>query len=403
MKKMLWIACWTCCLTLPLSADGFAATVKLGQSCTLTGPLDSLGREMSKGAKLYIEKRAAGELELITKDDSYDPKQAVDNTQAFLQDGVQVLFGYLGTPTAKAVLPVANENKVLFFGAGTGADFLSDAAANPYSFVLRPSYDAEVENMLRHLKEDLGIKTVSLFVQKDSVGLAGVRAAVKALQKIEGIKIVPEVPPEPETTALPEATEWNEFWSKVPHYKRGTLSVGTGVRQVRGSSAEAVILVGVARACALAINQWRKTDFNVPMVNISFVGSNALADQVKDSGNIYVSQVVPDPWDAKLPIVKQYQEDMGNERYNVNSFEAYFTAKVLHDAVKNVKGEVNSESIKAALEGMTDHDAGGIKVSFGPNDRRGIDSVYLTKIEKDGDKAKLVYVDKLEAVKADKK
>lgn len=401
MKKTLWIAFWTCCLTLP--GDSFAAAVKLGQSCALTGPTALLGREMAKGAKLYVDKRAAGEIELITKDDGYEPKQAVENTQAFLRDGVHVLFGYLGTPTSKAVLPVANENKTLFYGAGTGADFLSDAEANPYSFVLRASYDAEMENILRHLKEDLGIKKVSLFAQKDSFGLAGVRGAVKALPKVPGIEIVPEVPPEPETIALPDSVEWNDFWSKVPHYKRNTVSVGSGVRQVRGNSPEAVILVGTARPCALAINQWHKIGFKVPMVNISFVGSNTLADQLKESVNVYVSQIVPDPWDSRLSIVKQYQEDMGEERYDFSSFEAYLAASVLHQAVKNVRGEVSSETVKAALEEMSNHDAGGIPVSFGKQDRRGMDAVYLTKVEKDGDTAKFVYVDKLEHVKAEKK
>jgi ABC-type branched-subunit amino acid transport system substrate-binding protein len=399
MKKTLWIAFWTCCLTLP--GDSFAAAVKLGQSCALTGPTALLGREMARGAKLYVDKRAAGEMELITKDDGYEPKLAVENTQAFIRDGAQVLFGYLGTPTSKAVLPLANESKALFFGAGTGADFLSDAEANPYSFVLRASYDAEMENILRRLKEDLGVRTVSLFVQKDSFGLAGVRGAVKALQKIEGIKIVPEVPPEPETTALPESVEWNEFWNNVPHYKRNTVSVGTGVRQVRGNSPEAVILVGTARPCALAINQWHKIGFDVPMVNISFVGSNSLADQLKDSSNVYISQIVPDPWDAKLPVVRQYQEDMGEERYDFTSLEAYLAASVLHQAVKTVNGEVNVEAVKAALEGMSNYDAGGIPVSFGKQDRRGMDAVYLTKIEKDGDAVKFVYMDKL--VKAEKK
>jgi len=291
--------------------------------------------------------------------------------------------------------PLANAEKTVFFGAFTGAGFLSDAAANPYSFALRASYDAEVENMIRRLHEDLGVKKVSLFVQKDAFGLAGVSAALKAVDKVKGIEIVPPLPPIPAEGSTTD--QWNEFWNSVPHYKRNTVSVGGGVRQVRGNGGEAVILVGTSRPCALAINQWHKMDFNVPMISLSFVGSTALANRLKDSGNVYISQVVPDPWSDKLPIVKQYHEDLGNDssKYDFVSLEGYIAANVMHKAIASVRGEVNSESLKKAFESMASYDAGGLKVSFGPDDHRGLDAVYLTKIEKSDDSIKFVYIDKL--------
>ncbi|MGR0480836.1 MAG: ABC transporter substrate-binding protein [Candidatus Electronema sp. V4] len=398
MKTTLWIAFSACCLFLP---DYSFAAATVGQSCALTGPTALLGKEMAKGARLYFEKRAAGEIELITKDDGYEPELCRQNTTAFIRDGALALFGYLGTPTAKVAVPLANENKTVFFGAGTGADFLSDPKGNPYSFALRTSYAAEIENMMRRLHDDLGIKKISLFVQRDDFGLVGIAGAVKALENIKGMEIVPPVPEIPKAEASTE--EWSAFWNSVPHYKRNTVSVGSGVRQVRGNAAEAVILVGTSRPCALAINQWHKMGYKVPMINISFVGSKALAERLTESSNVYISQVVPDPWNGSLPIVKQYQQDMGEAAadYDFTGFEAYLAASVLHQAVKNVKGEVNSEAVKTALEGMSNYDAGGIPVSFGPDDRRGMDAVYLTKVEKDGETVKFVYVDKL--TKAEKK
>ncbi|CAK8721397.1 MAG: amino acid/amide ABC transporter substrate-binding protein, HAAT family [Candidatus Electronema aureum] len=390
MRLKLWILFSTCCLLLP---DHGVAAVKVGQSSALTGPTAFLGAEIQKGAKAYFDKRAAEDIVLTSKDDGYEPDRCLANTEEFIKDGAQVLFGYLGTPTSKVAVPLANESKTLFFGASTGAEFLSDPVANPSSFALRASYGAEIENMMRHLKEDLGIKRVSIFVQRDDFGLTGIKGAVAAEKKLGGIKIVPEVPAIPADNAATE--DWTTFWNSVPHYKRNTVSVGGGVRQIRGNAAEAVILVGTARSCALAINQWHKMGFKVPMLNISFVGSRGLAERLNESDNVYISQVVPDPWDASLPIVKQYQEDMGAEKYEFISLEAYIAANVLHQAVKNVKGEVTSEAIKTSLESLSHYDAGGVPVSFGPDDRRGMDAVYLTKIEKTGDEATFVYVDKL--------
>jgi branched-chain amino acid transport system substrate-binding protein len=390
MKQTQWILFVTCFLFLP--EPGLAA-VKLGQSCALTGPTSFLGTEMREGVKAYFDHHATGDVELVSKDDGYEPDRCRVNTETFLNDGVQALFAYVGTPTAAVASPLANEHKTVFFGAFTGANFLSDAQKNPYSFALRASYDAEVENMMRHLHDDLGVKKVSLFVQRDAFGLAGVSAAVKALEQVKGIEITPKISPIPKEGSSVE--EWNTFWNTVPNYKRNTVSVGSAVRQVRGNGAEAVILIGAHRPCALAINQWHKMGFNIPMFNISFVGSTALASRLKDSSNVYISQVVPDPWNSDLKIIQQYQNDIGSDKYDFVSLEGYIAANVMHHAISSVQGTVTSEAIKNALESMANYDVGGVTVSFSKEDHRGMDKVYVTKIEKTGNDIKFVYIDKL--------
>ncbi|MDU9048814.1 MAG: ABC transporter substrate-binding protein [Candidatus Electrothrix sp. Rat3] len=388
---------WGCCLCLATVLPGQSdATVKLGQSCALTGPASFLGQQVHKGAMSYLNAHAGDEMELLVKDDGYEPIRSLENTETFLKEGVDALFGYVGTPTSKDALPLAMENEVLFFAPFTGASFLSDAQENPYSFAVRASYDAEIENMIRHLKENLKITRIGLFVQRDSFGMAGVRAVVQAQEKIGGVNIVPPIPKVP--SAESSMDEWNEFWKSVPNYRRNTVSVGGAVRQVRGHAVDAVILVGSSRPCALAINQWHEIGFNVPMLNISFVGSTALTRRLKDTDNVYISQVVPDPWDNSLPLVKQYQQDMGSDEYGFASLEGYLSAKIFHQALAGVKGEVTTAALKDAIEAMSKYDAGGVDVSFGKDDHRGMDSVYLTKVDKSGDTFKFTYVDTLSPV-----
>jgi len=394
MKKNRWNILWGCCLCLATVLPGQSeAAVKLGQSCALTGPTAYLGRQMHKGAMAYLNAHGGNQIVLSVKDDGYEPDRCKENTTTFLQEGVNALFGYVGTPTAQVAVPLATENNTLFFGALTGAGFLSDAEKNPSSFAVRASYDAEVEKMFRHLKEDLGISRVGLFVQRDAFGMAGVQAAVLAQKKIEGIRIVPPVPELPGDESSMD--EWNEFWKSVPNYRRNTVSVGGGVRQVRGQAVDAIILVGAGRPCAVAINQWHKMGFKVPMFNISFVGSVALAERLKETDNVYITQVVPDPWDAGIPLVKEYQQDMGAEEYDFVSLEGYLSAKVFHHALAGVSGDVTTAALRNALESMTKYDAGGVEVAFGKDDHRGIDTVYMTKIDKSGDTIKFTYIDAL--------
>ncbi|MCI5151114.1 MAG: hypothetical protein D3916_17315, partial [Candidatus Electrothrix sp. MAN1_4] len=197
MKKNRWnILWWSCCLcfasVLPEQSD---AAVKLGQSCALTGPTAFLGQQMHKGAMAYLKTHAEDDIEVLVRDDGYEPERCLENTEFFVQEGVDTLFGYVGTPTSKVAVPLSNENKVVFFGPLTGAGFLNDVEKNPYSFAVRASYDAEIENMMRQLKEDLDISRIGLFVQRDAFGMAGVQAVVKAQEQVKGIKVFPPIPP----------------------------------------------------------------------------------------------------------------------------------------------------------------------------------------------------------------
>ena len=101
--------------------------IVLGQSVALSGPAQELGKDMQLGASLYFnEVNARGgvngrRIVLKTLDDGYEPPRAVENTKKLInEEKVFALFGYVGTPTAAASLPIFTEAKVPFVGAFTG-------------------------------------------------------------------------------------------------------------------------------------------------------------------------------------------------------------------------------------------------------------------------------------------
>jgi len=368
-----------------------SAEIIVGQSCALSGPTSFLGSQMNKGAQAYFNNHADGII-LKSLDDKYEPDRCIKNTQTFIQEKVTALFGYVGTPTSKVAVPLATQNKMIYFGAFTGAGFLSDEKTNPYTFSLRASYDAEVENMVRRLKEDLNMTQIGLFVQRDAFGLAGVQAAVKAVRKVTGVSIIPPVPNIPADDAPAET--WKAFWRMVPNYKRNTIAVGRDARKLSGNRVEAVILVGAYRPCAVAINLWHKLNFDAVFINISFVGSLGLAKRCKSLKNVYISQVTPSPWDTTIPVVKEYQTALDGD-YGFVSLEGYIAAKVFHKALNDAGATLNADAIKASLEALSDYDAGGLTISYGASDHRGSDLTYLTKVENQGTGYKFTYVDKL--------
>jgi branched-chain amino acid transport system substrate-binding protein len=72
--------------------DGITSdSIIVGQSCALSGPAEKLGNKMRAGIEAYFAKinDAGGihgrKITLISKDDGYEPAQAINNTRDFIE------------------------------------------------------------------------------------------------------------------------------------------------------------------------------------------------------------------------------------------------------------------------------------------------------------------------------
>src|SRR5258708_23854610 len=130
-----------------------ANSILLGKSAAFAGPAQELGLEMRAGAMAYFQAvNAAGgvngrKIELRSIDDGYESDRAAANTKKLIEDGVFLLFGYVGTPTSNASKPIFTAAKVPFVGPFTGAESLR-TPLNRYIFNVRASYFDETEKIV---------------------------------------------------------------------------------------------------------------------------------------------------------------------------------------------------------------------------------------------------------------
>jgi ABC-type branched-subunit amino acid transport system substrate-binding protein len=179
-----WLAGSSAALALPALAQN--NRIVLGQSAAFSGPAAQLGIQMNMGAKVYFNAlNAAGgvngsTIELRTLDDGYEPDRCKANTEKFIRDDVFGLFGYVGTPTCLAALPLVVDAKVPFFGPFTGAEALRDPFHRTV-FHLRASYYDETALIVKQLTS-LGLKKIAVFYQNDAYGKAGLEGVTRALK-----------------------------------------------------------------------------------------------------------------------------------------------------------------------------------------------------------------------------
>jgi ABC-type branched-subunit amino acid transport system substrate-binding protein len=359
-------------LAFAASATGFAQGVTdheivLGQSAALTGPAGQLGKDMRDGALLYFEHvNAQGgvngrRIVLKTLDDGYEATRAAENTRKLINDDkVFALFGYVGTPTSAASMPIFTQAKVPFVGPFTGAESLRNPV-NPYIFNVRASYFDETEAIVQHLTA-MSIDRIAIFYQDDAYGQAGLAGVERALKK-RNLQLVARGTVE-----------------------RNTVKVEKAVQEIAKADPQSVIMISAYTSCAAFIKEMKAAGHNPTFWNVSFVGSKALAEELGQEGRgVEISQVMPFPWDNAIPVVKEYRHlaDQAKVEPGFGTLEGYIAAKVMVEGLRRAGRKLDRESFVKAMETMGDYDTGGFRVSYGPGMRAGSKFVDLTIISKD--------------------
>ena len=341
--------------------------IVLGQSAAFSGPAMQLGTQFHAGAKLWFDQlNAKGgvggrQVEIRHLDDGYEPDRCVANTEKLIKDEVFALFGYIGTPTSLAALPLATSARVPFIAPFTGAMGLREPFKRE-AFHLRASYDDETALIVKQLIE-LSQNRIGVFYQNDAYGKAGLSGVTKALA-------ARQLKPVAEGTV-----------------ERNSEDVAAAVAKLAKSGAQAIVQIGAYKACAAFIRQARKAGYGGKFYNVSFVGPQALADELgKDGAGVVVSQVVPSPYNPARPVSREFvaaAKQQGRVQANRSSMEGYLAAKLFTEGLKRAGGKPTREALIAALESINE-DFGGYRVSFGPGNHVASKFVELSMLTGDG-------------------
>jgi branched-chain amino acid transport system substrate-binding protein len=345
--------------------------ILFGQAAALDGPSSALGQGMRQGIlAAFAEINAKGgvhgrKLELISRDDGYDPdRSVVQTTRLIEEDKVFALIGAVGTPTTTVTVPIAKASNVPFIGPFTGAGFLR--APDLHNVVnIRASYAAEAEAWIKHLTEDLHVSNIAIFYQDDSYGRDGLAGVKLALEK-RGMELTAE-----------------------GTFERNTRAVGSALRTLRRAEPEAVVMVGTYGPCAEFIKRAHKDGFNPIFVNISFVGANALAKELGPEGQgVIVSEVVPFPWDISVKVVADYQAAEKaldpNMKPEFVSLEGYLSGRLVAAALEQTGPNPTRADMLRVINDVGRFDISGTIMSFGPKLQDAPSKVFLTVIQRDG-------------------
>ncbi|MGM9491959.1 ABC transporter substrate-binding protein [Ideonella sp. YS5] len=350
---------------LAFTAHGQEAIV-IGQSAPFSGPSAQLATEFNLGARTYFQMVNEGggihgrRIELKALDDAYDSSVTVRNTTQLVEkDHVLALFGYVGTSTTLAALPIATAAQVPFIAPVSGAEALR-SPFNRMVFNLRASYLDEAQYIVDQLAVS-GLKSIAVLYQNDAYGKAGLEALATA-QKKRG-----------ETQLVGSAT-----------VERHSTDVAAQAKTLLASHAQAVVLISSYSSSAALIKEMKKSGYSGQFVSVSFGGGKALADELGSQGTgVMISEVTPFAWGESLQIQREYTKALRKANVPAASFgsmEGFLAAKVLVEGLQRAGRDLTRARLVAALESMGNWDAGGVRISFSPDNHNGSHFVEMTMI-----------------------
>ncbi len=139
--------------------------IKVGFVGGLTGRLSDLGTAGRDGVILAVEEiNGKGgihgrPIELITKDDKQNPKEALRVDQELLDDGVVAIIGHMTSTMSMAAIPLANNEKILMISPTTST--IKVSGIDDYFIRMLPPNNAETDHLARYASKVLGLKKMA--------------------------------------------------------------------------------------------------------------------------------------------------------------------------------------------------------------------------------------------------
>lgn len=324
----------------------------LAQSLPLEGPSGHIGERFSLGIDTVLREVnqrggiAGRPVKIWRLDDGYEPDQTLRNTRQFAEEPeVLALFGYFGTPTSHAALPVAQSAGLTLVAPLTGASSLRTPGQTSVLH-FRASYAKEAQRIVKHLVND-GFVRIAVAYQNDAYG-KDVLASTLAALKANGLEAIATAP-------LP----------------RNSLDTNAAAKTLAAANPDALVVISLSKTMASLVNNIHQLGRRPQLMTVSPTGTKALFNDLPQAAayGVGVTQIVPFPWDARHPEVASYQRLLRQQQPDVDftflSLEGFMAARWLIEAMEAISPEITRERLVQELRRTT------------PSLHRSVDLIFL--------------------------
>lgn len=379
MKRwLLWI------FAALLPASGLAQDgVKVGIVAPFSGQFAVYGQQFQRGVELYLEsvggKAGNARIEVIYRDESGGPERVRQITQELIvRDGVQILGGYVFTPSALAIAPLVTQSKIptVIFNAATGM------------ITRRSPYFARVSHT-----QWAGAGTIAEWAAKNNVKGAYVavsdyapghdaRDAFKAIFAKHGGKVLGEV-------NIPlQTTDFGPFMQRIRDAKPEAVYVFMPVGAPSGAFVKTFVAYGMAKDGVKLLGTGETDELDLAAIGEQAIGMIT---------SYHYSPYLDNPENQRY--VAAFKKKFGaNAVPNFASTSAYDGTHAIVDIITKLGAKIDGDMAMGVLKGWQAMSPRG-PIQIDPIERDIIQTQYIRRVEKRGDGLANIAFDRFDAVK----
>jgi ABC-type branched-subunit amino acid transport system substrate-binding protein len=218
-----------------------AKTISLGVLSPLSGPVAAIGSPLTAGQETYFKAvNATGgingwKVNLVKRDTKYDPQTQVQQFNS-IADNVAFIAQSLGSPTTKAIQPLAQQKKMLIGAAAQDSALVTD----PLMAVIGTPYAIDDANAIDYIVNQKGQHNakIGIIYQNDEYGQDGLRGYEAALNTYH----------------------FNDVARAT--YKVGDTDLTAQVQKMRAAGAKYVFVVAVPSTAATIVGTGASQGYN---------------------------------------------------------------------------------------------------------------------------------------------
>ena len=363
-------------------------TIQLGSVLVLQGQDEALGNGMRLGmeASLAEEKVQGRSLEIIFKNDYYEPASARKATEDLLENhDIFLALGNVGTPTAHVTLPILAKHNIPAVGFFTGARLLREDA--PGAIVnYRAGYAQEIAAVVEMaIAAGISPAEVCAYIQNDGYGLDALQNLQQTLTQAGASEDIRE-----RYEKILSSTGDRNNLGPVGVYTRNTPYSEPGYNSLKkwesesGVQCKLVLTAATYRNLAYFVKISREKGEKWLISALSFTGADELRWDLEEYNlldGIIMTQVVP-LLDSDLPIVEEARIALG-ENFGVISLEGYVVGKMLLQILRDIPGELTRENFLKQVQ-KSRFNLGGIPIDFTDGDNQGADLIIVSRLTPEG-------------------
>ncbi|TYS65631.1 ABC transporter substrate-binding protein [Sutcliffiella horikoshii] len=347
------------------SGDGDPKVIKVGVLASLTGALETYGKQTVQGFELGLEYATEGtmevnghKIEFVVEDTETKPEVAIQKATKLLEeDEVDFLVGSSSSGDTLAVLPLAEEYEKVMLVEPAVADSITGADWNKYIFRTARNSSQDAVAGAAAIAGD-GVKIATL-APDYSFGHDGVAAFKEAAVEL-GAEIVLE------EYADPAATDFTSNIQKIldadPDYLfvvwAGANSPWNQISDMKVQERGIKISTGAPDIAALHTME-------------QLIGMEGFS--------VYYHTLPDNPVNDWL--VEKHKEKFNGEVPDLFTPGGMTAAIAIVEALKKTEGDTDSDLIIETLEGMSFDTPKG-QMTFRPEDHQAMQTLYAVRLEK---------------------